>query len=234
MTKALLKTVVDFTSDENTQPQLGKAERDAEICRLWQAQWPATKISEHLDVTVSTVNNVVRKNGLVRKPRAKVVETVALADAPVEAWQQAVLPELEQAADAVGLNDAFRRALVILGLLRLKPYASLAEFEAWVRDVTEYDPQEIALFLERAKNGHIVDEHGQPDPRAYTVIEEPDNSDIAAAIMAGVLCGKFNRTADDIISAAPDQLQDPDSPNAEASHANDGTTSEPDEQPSNN
>src|ERR1700730_11954093 len=234
MMNALKERVVDFTRDDNTAPRLGKAERDVEICRLWQAQWSARKIAEHLNVRMSTVGYVIHKNGLARKPRGSRVETVALADAPIEAWRQAVLPYLEQAADAVGLNDAFRRALVILGLLRLKPYASLAEFEAWVRDVTGYDPQEIALFLERAKNGHIVDEHGQPDPLAYAVIEDPENSDVAAVIMAGVLCGKFNRTADDMITAAPDQLQDPDSPNAEASHPNDDASSESDEQTPNN
>jgi hypothetical protein len=234
MTQQLRKTVVDFTSDENTQPQLSKAERDAEICRLWQAQWAGTKIANHLDVTVSMINNVARKNGLVRKPRAKVVETVAVADAPVEAWQQAVLPDLEQAAKADGLDDVWQRAFIILVLLRWKPYASLAEFETWAREVTGYDQKEIAVFLRRAKDGHILDENGQPDPLAYTLVEEPENCDIAAIIMAGVLCGKFNRTADDKISVAPDQLQDLDSPNAEASRGNDGASSAPDEQPSNN
>src|ERR1700730_12665679 len=175
MNNAHRKTVVDFMPEVNTRPQLGKAEREAEICRLWQAQWTAAKIAEHLDVPAHTVAYVVRKNGLIRKPRgSRIVETVSLADAPIEAWRQAVLPDLEKAADTVGLIDASGRALVILGLLRLKPYASLAEFEAWVRNVTGYDPQEIALFLERSQNGHIVDEHGQPDPRAYALIEEPD------------------------------------------------------------
>jgi hypothetical protein len=221
MTNALRKTVVDFTSDETAQPQLSKAERDAEICRLWQAQWPGTKISEHLDVTVSTVNNVVRKNGLVRKPRANVVETVALADAPVEAWQQAVLPELQQAAEADGLDDAWQRAFIIFVLLRWKPYASLAEFETWAREATGYDPEEIALFLQRAKDGHIVDEHGQPDPLAYTLVEEPENCDLAAIIMAGVLLGKFNRTADDKISVPPDQLHDNNSSNENSAPPND-------------
>jgi hypothetical protein len=93
--------------------------------------WAGTKIAKHLDVSVSTVNNIVRKNGLVRKPRAKVVETVALADAPVAAWQQAVLPELQQAAEADGLDDAWQRAFIIFVLLRWKPYPSLAEFETW-------------------------------------------------------------------------------------------------------
>ena len=33
-------------------PQLDVAEREAEICRLWQAQWTARKIAEHLDVRI--------------------------------------------------------------------------------------------------------------------------------------------------------------------------------------
>jgi hypothetical protein len=37
-------------------------------------------------------------------------------------------------------------------------------------------------------------------------MEEPENSDIALVILAGVLSGIFNRTADDIISVASDQL----------------------------
>ena len=86
MMNALKEGVVDFTPSDDTAPRLGKAERDAEICRLWQAQWTAKKIAEHLDVTKSTVNNVVYKNGLNRKPRRN-VETVALADAPIEAWR---------------------------------------------------------------------------------------------------------------------------------------------------
>jgi hypothetical protein len=227
MTNARRNTVVDFTADENMPPQLGVAERDAEICRLWQAQWTARKIAEHLDVRAHTVAYVVRKNGLTRKPRgSRIVETVSLADAPIEAWQQAVLPDLEQAADDAGFSDVWRRALIILALLRLKPYTSLAEFEAWARDMTGYDPGEIALFLQRAKGGHILDENDQPDPRAYVLIEERDTSDVAAMIMAGVLLGKFNRTADDMITAAPDQLQDIDSPNADASHLNNAPSCE--------
>ena len=206
---AARKTVVDFTSDENTQLQLSKAERDAEICRLWQAQWSGRKIAEHLDLTTSAVNNVIRKNGLTRKPRPRVVETVALADAPVEAWQQAVLPDLDRDAEAFGLDEAGRRAYIIFGLLGAKPYASLPEFETWARDVTGYDPEEITLFLQRAKAGHIVGEDGQPDPAAYAMIEEPENGAIAAVIMAGVLLGKFNRTADDMISLTPDQFHEP-------------------------
>src|SRR5437667_12739940 len=80
---------------------------DAEICRLWQAQGTAKKIAEHLDITKSTANNVVYKNGLTRKPM-RTVETVALADAPIEAWRQAVLPDLQQAAEEAGFSDAWR------------------------------------------------------------------------------------------------------------------------------
>ena len=69
---------------------------------------------------------------------------------------------------------------------------------AWGPRVTEIQPRE------RAKNGHIIDDDGQPDPLAYAVMEEPDNSDVAAAVMAGVLCGMFNRTADDKITAVFD------------------------------
>jgi len=225
-----LKTVVDFPPDEDTRPQLSKAEREAEICRLWQAQWTARKIADHLDARAHTVAYVVRKNGLTRKPRgSRIVETVSLADAPIEAWQQAVLPDLEQAADDAGFSDIWRRALIILALLRLKPYTSLAEFEAWARDVTGYDPGEMALFLQRAKGGHILDENDQPDPRACELIEEPDNSDIAATIMAGVLLGKFNRTADDIITAAPDQLQDRDPRTPVCAAVDDAASSEPHE-----
>jgi hypothetical protein len=229
MTNALRNTVVDFTADENMPPQLNIAERDAEICRLWQAQWTARKIADHLDVRAHTVAYVVRKNGLIRKPRgSRIVETVALADAPVEAWQQAVLPDLDQAADDAGFSDDWRRALIILALLRLKPYTSLAEFQAWAREVTGYDPGEIALFLQRAKGGHILDENDQPDPRAYELIEEPDTSDVAAMIMAGVLLGKFNRTADDMITATPDQLQNLD-PRTPVCAAVDAASSEPQE-----
>ena len=156
MNNAHRKTVIEFMPEVNTRPQLSKAGREAEICRLWQAQWTAAKIAEHLDVPAHTVAYVVRKNGLIRKPRrSRIVETVSLADAPIEAWRQAVLPELQQAAEADGLDDAWQRAFIILVLLRLKPYASLPEFEAWAREVTGYDPEEIALFLQRAKAGHM-------------------------------------------------------------------------------
>ena len=101
--------------------------------------------------------------------------------------------------------DAIKDITVLKALLLKASHAkSLAEFEAWAREVTGYDPQEIALLLERAKNGHIIDDNGQPDPLAYAVMEEPDNSDVAAAVMAGVLCGMFNRTADDKITAVFD------------------------------
>jgi len=204
------KTVVEFISDEEKPPRCSKAERDAEICRLWQARWSGGKIAEHLDLTTSAVYNVVRKKRLVRKPRG-VVQRIAFADAPIEAWQQAMLPEIEKVADAAGIDDVWRRASIIL-LLRSKPYASLPEFEAWAREVTGYDLEEIALFLERAKNGHILAENGQPDPLAYAVAEEPENSDLALILMAGVLRGVFNRTADDMYTAAPDLLQESPEP----------------------
>jgi hypothetical protein len=77
-----------------------------------------------LNVPIWTVNNVVHKHGRARKPRGK-AETVSPAAAPVEAWQQALLPKLEEIADEACLDDGMRRAFVFVVLLGCKPYTAL-------------------------------------------------------------------------------------------------------------
>jgi hypothetical protein len=204
------KGVVEFIPDGNTRPSLSRAERDAEICRLWQAKWTSRKIAAHLNIPTYTVTNVVHKNGLARRPRGSRVQTVALADAPVEAWQQAMLPKLEAAAEAAAYDGIDRRAVIFLALLRTKPYASLPEFEKWLHDVTGYDPEEIALFINRARDGHIIGENGQVDPLAYAAVEKGTSYEekyMSITLMVAVLRGIFNRDAAGNYTAAPDQLQ---------------------------
>jgi hypothetical protein len=109
------ETVVALTHD--------KAQRDSEVLRLWEAKWSARKIAEYLGIKSSTVVYIIHKNGRARKPRgARNTIIVSLQDAPIEAWQQAMLPNLEQGADAFGMKDSLKRAFVFVSLLRLKRY----------------------------------------------------------------------------------------------------------------
>jgi len=196
-----------------------REQRDAEICRQWQAKWTGPKIAEALGVKPHTIANVIRKNGLVRRVRdaaAESGETVSAADAPVEAWQQAMLPEVEKAGDELGMAGTLRRALVILSLLRLKPYPSLAAFETWATQVTGYEQAEVTEFLRRAQAGLIINAEGQPDPAAFKVIEggAPPEIEVAAVLLAGVLDGTFLRTSDDKFYAAEEAEQPVDTADA--------------------
>ena len=77
--------------------------------------------------------------------------------------------------------------------------------------MTGYDPQEIALFLERANNAHIVDQTGQPDPLAYADAEEPKVTYLATVLMTAVLLGSLNRRPDGKFKfcvASVDQFQE--------------------------
>jgi hypothetical protein len=145
----------------------------AEICRLWQEKWTARKIAEPLDTSQQAVQAVVRKNGLGRRPRgsASQGELVAFKDAPIEAWQQAVIPDLESAAEEDGMSVRECRAFVTLCLLWKKPYASLAEFKTWLVEVTGYDPAELSAFLHRARDAGIVGPDEQSNPDAFTSLE---------------------------------------------------------------
>jgi hypothetical protein len=166
-------------------------QRDAEILRLWGAGWSSKKIAEDLDIKASTVVNVVHKNKAARNPRGSRTITVSLENAPIEAWAQAMLPELEQSADEMGASDAGKRAFVFACLLRLKPYDDIEGFKAWVHQVTGYDQDEIAAFIGRGIAGFLIVD-GQPNGEAFAHAEtDEEGGDIALVLLAGVFEGRF-------------------------------------------
>jgi len=176
--------------------------RDAEILRLWEAKWSAKKIADYLDIKAYIVGNVVHKNGRARNPRGPRLIAVSLQDAPIEAWQQAMLPKFEQGADDIGVPDAVKRAFVFACLLWTKKYDNLTDFAEWARRVTGYDANEIAAFIERGTCNHLI-VNGQPNEEAFrnTEIDET-GGDFALMLIAGVFEGTFERTVDNRYSLA--------------------------------
>ena len=184
--------------------RINNDDRDAEICRLWQDDWRVTEIAERLDISEPTIYNVVRKHDLVRKPRGK-AQTFTSDNAPIEAWQQVLLPRLHRAADENDLDGIQRRLFILLALLNNKPYSALSDFAAWACEVTGYDADEVALFLDRAKQNHILGADDQPDPLAFKALEE-EHSDIAVFFLILTLGGFFIRSADAKYSLAPEYM----------------------------
>ena len=111
-------------TDEKTAPA-NKEQRDAEILRLWRDGWSAARITGHLDIKASTVASVIHRNKVGRRR----IRTFGLDDAPIEAWRQAMLPHLQELADAYGF-DGMREARARLffsafcGLSRLRRSAT--------------------------------------------------------------------------------------------------------------
>jgi hypothetical protein len=181
-----------FINEHTTGPSL-----DSEILRLWDAKWSGRKIAEYLGIKQHKVVYVVHKNGKARNPRQP--KSVSFAEAPIEAWQQAMLPELEKCADAIGGQDDMKRAVVVLGLLLLKPYDDLNVMPDFIEKVTGYGLSEIRQFVERGKRSHIFDESGKPDSKAFPLMNSQDEfeSAIGTVLLAGCLCGVFTRNKND-------------------------------------
>jgi hypothetical protein len=196
----LLKTIVQ--ADETVMP-LSSEKRDSEILRLWDAKWTARKIGEYLGIKTAKVGYVVHKNGRARKPygpRNRIV--VSLQEAPIEAWQQVILPDLKEAADAVSTESALKRAFVFACLLRMKMYDDIEWFIDWASQVTVYERDEIATFVERGVCGHLI-VNGQPNDEAFRNTEtEEGGGYIAMALIACVFEGTLERTVDDRYSIA--------------------------------
>jgi hypothetical protein len=156
-----------------------KAQRDIEILRLWEAKWSARKIAEYLDIRSWAVSNIIYKHGRARKRRGPRRISIGFGFAPIGKWQQAILPVLEQAADAFGLENALKRAFVFACLLRLKRYDEITEFIGWVCRVTSYERDEIVAFVERGMRGHLIVD-GQPNDEAFGKTgNEEDGGDFA-------------------------------------------------------
>jgi hypothetical protein len=184
-------------SAERRRRTSDRRRRDAAILRLWQDGWTAPKIAAHLDIALWTISNVVRTRGAARNPRgSRAAITAGLDDAPIEAWQQAMLPKLEDIADTMGLDDASKRAFVFIGLLRLKPYDDIEEFKAWVHAVTGYDRDEITAFIERGMKGYLIVDH-QPNAEAFQSLAADDETGyVDVVLMTKVLEGTFCRHED--------------------------------------
>jgi hypothetical protein len=80
-------------SDEDDKASAPGRSVESEILRLWDAKWSGRKIAEYLSINQHQVVYTVRKHGKARKPRQP--RSVSFANAPIEAWQEAMLPELE-------------------------------------------------------------------------------------------------------------------------------------------
>jgi hypothetical protein len=174
-----------------------KAQRDMEILRLWDEKWAARKIADHLSMKECTVAAVIRKNGRCRNPTGSRKLTVNLQDAPVDAWQQAMLPYIEEEADGFGVTNVWKRAFVFASLLRMKKYDGIASFIDWAAQVTGYERDEIEAFVERGVRSKLII-YGQPNEQAFRDAEtEQGGGDFTFLMMVGVFEGTFERTADD-------------------------------------
>jgi hypothetical protein len=153
---------------------------------------------------IFTVGNIVHKNGRQRKHRQSQTVTVSLQEAPIEAWQQAILPHLEAVANGFGTVGVLKRALIIACLLRLKEYGRLPEFIEWCCQVTRYNDSEVAIFMERGIRGHIIVDEQPSDEVFRPIGVDQEGDDIILVLIAGVSEGTFERTSDDQYSLARD------------------------------
>jgi hypothetical protein len=131
-----------------------------------------------------------------QKPLSSRRTTIVNAqDAPIEAWQQAMLPHLRQLARTNGFDGNGECAFVFLCLLRLKSFERIGEFKDWAHLVTGYPRYEIRAFVDRAKKGFLIMD-GQPSEDAF-LRDEPDHevSDVNLVLMTKVLEGKLCRNA---------------------------------------
>lgn len=174
--------------------QKDRQRRDRAILQLWRDGWTGKKIATHLAITPAIVGNVVHRRGATRRLGRRTISTVGFADAPVEAWQQGLLPKLERSAGDEDSSDTGKRVLVVLCLLLLKPYYDLEDFKKWVRQFTGYD-QDITTFVERAEGFLIID--GRLSDDALAALETDDEIGVVELmLMAMVLVGRFRRTAE--------------------------------------
>lgn len=155
---------------------------EKEILRLWEAGWSGRKIAEYLSIKPAKVGNTVCKHGKARKPRGvqrRRGETVGLQDAPVEAWQQAVMPDLLKLADELGFQGSHEEAFIISCLLHLKDYVTTSGFLYWAQAVTGYAKATIEGFIERGEqNGILI--NGLPNNRIF-----PSDDDDEATFQVG-------------------------------------------------
>jgi hypothetical protein len=131
--------------------------------------------------------------------RAARTHTVSGADAPIEAWRQAMVPELEEVAETLGARSAIKRAIVFMILLQFKPGMEIEAFKVWARQVTGYKKAEIAAFAARgAKNFLIVD--GRPNVAAFEQDLACGSEDVALTLLASVFVGRLCRNNNGLYS----------------------------------
>jgi hypothetical protein len=184
--------------DAAASPADRKARRDREILRLWDEKWMARRIADHLGVKIYTVNNVIYKNGRARKPQGPRKIIVSAQDAPAEAWRQAMLPQYVKAADDFGMKtEAWRRAFILACLLLAKDHDGATSFIAWACEVTGYERDDVATFVDRGERGDLI-VSGRPNEDAFRrIMNAEESGDFALVLMVGVFKGTFERTADD-------------------------------------
>ncbi|MGB9154382.1 MAG: hypothetical protein WCD70_14985 [Alphaproteobacteria bacterium] len=147
----------------------------------------STKIAASLSISRGVVSGVIWRNKLTKNPgsqtRKQEVQSVSLQEAPVEAWQQAVLPKLRKEAKELGFknDDAYISLILIL----LKERAGCD----WLHHVTGIDMEKIKKFSDRVSRAGIIWENGKPNVEI--------NTDIDMILWSGLLDGTFYRTRDD-------------------------------------
>jgi hypothetical protein len=80
-------------------------------------------------------------------------------------------------ADTIGDENDMKRAVVVLGLLLLKPHDDLNVMPDFIEKVTGYALSEIQLFIERGKQSHIFDESGKPDDTGFAYVKSQDDGE---------------------------------------------------------
>jgi hypothetical protein len=136
-----------------------------------------------------------------RNPGQSILRTASAEDAPIEAWQQAMLPHLHKLADIHGLEGTSECAFVFLCLLRLKPFEKIGEFKDWVHRVTGYPCYEIKEFVNRAMESFlIVDGRSNAEAFESAVTHDDEESYVSVMLLTKVLEGKFRRHADSTYS----------------------------------
>ena len=184
------------TATDTSLPKLNPDEsRNEIVCGLWKEKnYTSTEIAERLGITRSCVMGIVNRYGLIRRPgrqarKTKKIETVSLHEAPIEAWQQAIMPELKiMAQELNGENNDMEQAIVILSLIILKEYAECL----WLSKVSGYDTKNITSMLHRAHKARIIKENGTPN------VDLKDDKEFV--LYAGVINGYFLLTEDDKFS----------------------------------
>ena len=127
----------------------------------------------------------------VTTPVADTPVKVSLAEAPPEAWRQAMMPELQKAAaEHANPCSSMYRAIIVIMLMHLKQTARLG----WLHKITGYGTSELGKFLYRARAAGLILKSGA----VILKLEFDDElgKEIELVLQAGVLDGMFMRNAE--------------------------------------